>query len=96
MDADSILVWDNAAIHHYEPVMLVLRYLDVDIIYLPPYCCFLNPVEHIFAAVKAAVRRYRYYMLRDPVRTLRAIVEGLRNFDVYGLMRRMGYHRVCL
>lgn len=96
LEDDSILVMDNAAIHHYQPVTVLLEYLGVRVIYLPPYCCFLNPVEHIFAAVKAYVRRYRDLMLRDPVRTLGAIVDGLRNFDVYGLMRRMGYHRVCL
>ena len=95
LDDDSILVMDNAAIHHYGPFLLLLEYLDVDIIFLPPYCCFLNPVEHIFASLKAAIRRNREAMRRNPARTLALILESLRRFNVRGLMRRMGYYRVC-
>ena len=95
LDEDSILVMDNAAIHHYEPVMLLLGYLDIPVIFLPPYCCFLNPCEHVFASVKAAIRRYREEMYEDPAGTLAAILRNLRNYNVRGLMRRMGYHRVC-
>ena len=95
LNEDAILVMDNAAIHHYEPVLLLLQYLDVPVIFLPPYCCFLNPVEHIFAALKAAIRRYRLSLDHEPMGTLGAILESLRGFNVRGLMRRMGYHRVC-
>ena len=76
----------NAAIHHYEPVSVV---------YLPPYCCFLNPIEHIFLGVKAAIRRHRQAMCDDPVGTLSAILRGMKHYNMRELMRRMGYHRVC-
>ena len=85
----------NAAIHHYEPVRIVLGYLDIPIIYLPPYCCFLNPIEHIFFSVKAAIRRHRQAMCDDLVGTLSAILRGMKHYNMRELMRRMGYHRVC-
>ena len=95
LEHDSTLVMDNAAIHHYEPFINIAEYLRVDIIYLPPYCPFLNPVENIFAALKRAVQRYRAMLELHPVNTLRIIVEELRQFDVLGLLRRMGYNHVC-
>ena len=95
LDYDSILVMDNAAIHHYAPFVTIAEYLEVDIIYLPPYCPFLNPVEYIFAALKRAVQRYRVLMELYPVQSLTLMMEELRGFDVLGLLRRIGYHYVC-
>lgn len=95
IEHDSILVLDNAAIHHYEPFIALTEFLEVDIIYLPPYSPFLNPVENIFGALKAAVRRNRAAIELAPVESLVEILDGLRNFDVLGLLRRMGYHHVC-
>ena len=95
MEHDAILVMDNAPIHHYQPFLVLAEYLDVKIIYLPPYCPFLNPVEHIFAAIKMAVRRFRREIELEPVATLAMIAEGLRRYNVLGLLKRMGYHHVC-
>ena len=95
MQHDSILVMDNAAIHRYQPFLEITEFLGVEIIYLPPYSPFLNPVENIFAALKAAVQRYRAAVKARPVLTLSRILENLRIFDVLNLLRRMGYHHVC-
>ena len=92
---DSILVMDNAAIHHYQPFITLTEFLQVDIIYLPPYSPFLNPVENIFAAVKAAVRRNRAAIEVSPVTTMAEILDELSNFNVLRLLRMMGYHHVC-
>eukprot|EP01083_Nonionella_stella_P056733 149243_1 len=70
-------------------------YQQVDIAYLPPYCCFLDPVEHIFAALKAAIRRHRRELEEDPIATFAIMMEDLRDFNVLGLLRRIGYNRVC-
>ncbi len=90
----AILVLDNASVHRYAPFIALVDLLGVRIIYLPPYSPFLNPVEHIWVAVKCAVRRYRTQILQDPETALAAIMDHYTNFNVEGSMRSMGYHYV--
>jgi hypothetical protein len=53
----SVLVMDNARIHHgYEILELADRF-GVRIEYLPPYSPDLNPIEEAFSQVKSYIRR---------------------------------------
>ena len=95
LEADSILVLDGASIHYYEPFRILTAFLGIGLIYLPPYCPFFNPVENIFGAMKALVRRFFREIELNPRLSLALILEYLRNFNVRGLLRRMGYDSVC-
>ena len=95
LNADSILVLDGASIHYYEPFRILTEYLGIGLIYLPPYCPFFNPVENIFAAMKALVRRFDLEIEINPRLSLALILEHLRHFNVRGLLRRMSYDSVC-
>ncbi|KAI7951534.1 hypothetical protein MJO28_007218 [Puccinia striiformis f. sp. tritici] len=53
---DSILVCDNAAIHRGPRVQRLCDQFGVLIVYLPPYCPELNPIELCFAAMKQNLR----------------------------------------
>ena len=92
---NAIIVLDNASIHHYQPFIILCGYLEVTIIYLPPYCPFLNPVENIFSALKSAVMRYRREVEIDPLRALALILEAYRDFDIPRVLRSIGYQHVC-
>ena len=54
---NSILVMDNAAIHRGSRVRRLCRDAGVRLIYLPPYCPELNPIEVCFSQVKSNLRR---------------------------------------
>ena len=82
LEHDSVLVMDNAVIHRYGPFLSVLEFLEVGIIFLPPYSPYINPVEHIWVALKAACQRHRRQLRQDPEATLAAILEHYRDFDV--------------
>lgn len=49
----SIIVMDNASIHHVQNVMdLIEDQAQAKVIFLPPYSPDLNPVETVFCKVK--------------------------------------------
>jgi transposase len=54
---NSILVMDNAGIHRGGDVARLCHDAGVRVIYLPPYCPELNPIELCFSQVKINLRR---------------------------------------
>jgi transposase len=59
-----VIIFDNAKIHHTEEVN---RFLDtlkkgrgIQVLYLPPYSPFLNPIEYVFAKIKQVVGRSEF------------------------------------
>ena len=66
MPPGSILVMDNASIHHdtvfkelLEAAILDPQCGIVDYLYLPPYSPDYNPIERCFAQIKAYMRRHQ-------------------------------------
>ena len=54
----SIVVMDNASIHHVEEVTdLIEVQAGAKVCYLPPYSPDLNPVEGIFSQVKSIMKQ---------------------------------------
>jgi transposase len=65
----SVLILDNARIHHDDGL---LRYLDafgVRVEFLPPYSPDLNPIENAFSYIKSYLRKYNYFVksCSDPI-----------------------------
>jgi transposase len=52
----SVLVMDNARIHHGDEILELADRFGVQIEYLPPYSPDLNPIEEAFSQVKAFIR----------------------------------------
>jgi transposase len=55
----SVLVMDNARIHHNEDLVAAVEDIGCRILYLPPYSPDLNPIETAFSALKSWLKRYR-------------------------------------
>ncbi|PPQ78673.1 hypothetical protein CVT24_002262 [Panaeolus cyanescens] len=53
----SVLVMDNARIHHGDNILDLVERFGVRIEFLPPYSPDLNPIEEAFSKVKAFLRR---------------------------------------
>ena len=53
----SVLVMDNASIHHSERVKQMCSDAGVIVIYLPPYSPDFNPIEEFFAELKGFMKR---------------------------------------
>ena len=54
---NSVIIMDNASIHHVPEVIDLLEGVGVVIRFLPPYSPDLNPIEEVFSKVKYAIKR---------------------------------------
>ena len=52
----SIVVMDNASIHHVDRVTQLVAQTGASVRFLPPYSSDLNPVEQIFSMVKGIMK----------------------------------------
>lgn len=55
--ANSVLIMDNARIHHGGEIAELAEEKGIRIIYLPPYSPDLNPIEKAFSVLKSLFRR---------------------------------------
>lgn len=53
----SVLVMDNASFHHSDRIEQICANAGVKSVYLPPYSPDLNPIEEVFAELKAFIKR---------------------------------------
>ncbi len=53
----SVILMDNASIHHTERITQMCHDVGVKLVYLPPYSPDLNPIEEFFAELKAFIER---------------------------------------
>jgi transposase len=56
LEPKSVLVIDNATIHHMERIEQMYRDASVKLVYLPLYSLDLNLIEEFFAELKAFVK----------------------------------------
>jgi hypothetical protein len=69
---NSVIILDNATIHHDENLINILEELGCRIIFLPPYSPDLNPIETAFGTIKSWMKRNRDFMnvCIDPIHAL--------------------------
>ena len=60
----SVVVMDNASIHHADQLVNSLEHLGVLVYFLPPYSPDFNPIEELFSKVKL-VMKANEYVLKD-------------------------------
>lgn len=53
----KVVVLDNASSHKNEETLSMIKNKGVDILFLPPYCPELNPIEHCWSVVKSFLRK---------------------------------------
>lgn len=65
----SVLVLDNARIHHDNGLLEYLDAFGVRVEFLPPYSPDLNPIETAFSVIKSFLQRYHDFVenSHDPI-----------------------------
>src|SRR4051812_24522852 len=53
---NSVIVMDNARIHHNNELVELLEGLECCVIFLPPYSPDFNPIETAFSTIKSWIR----------------------------------------
>lgn len=57
--SNSVLILDNCRAHSLSPQQIFDEY-GILVLFLPPYSPFLNPIERLFSALKAKIKRLIY------------------------------------
>ena len=52
----SIVIMDNASIHHVDEILQIIENAGAKVIFLPPYSLDLNPLEPVFGNVKVILK----------------------------------------
>ena len=66
------LIMDNAQIHKAEVTKIVADILNINIIYLPVYSPFLNPIEKVWADIKRELYKEYYKSVEDIIKIFRS------------------------
>ena len=56
VESTSVVILDNASIHHTENVVKATEDIGVLVHFLPPYSPDLNPIEEAFSKMKYAMK----------------------------------------
>ena len=90
----SVVIMDNASIHHVEEVTdLIERQCKARLCFLPPYSPDLMPAEGVFSQVKSIMKEnHKLFQACTAPRALIAMAFGMVSRDnCYGHISRCGY-----
>lgn len=90
----SVLVMDNARIHHGEEILELTQHFGVRLEYLPPYSPDLNPIEEAFSKLKAFIRRHGNLLTHEGdgmLFDLMECMEVVTPLDAVGYFIHAGY-----
>lgn len=90
---NSIVIMDNASIHHVNVAATLILQTGALLQFLPPYSPDLNPVEHIFSKVKGIMKENdNLFQIFTAPRILLAIAfEMITEEDCIAYARHCGY-----
>lgn len=87
----SVLVMDNWTVHHGEEVRELAERFGCELLYLPTYSPDLNPIEHLFAKVKAFVKRLRPDSIDKLVQAFGDAVQTVTSENILNSFLHCGY-----
>ena len=69
---NSVLIMDNARIHHNANLISLLEELGCHVVFLPPYSPDYNPIETAFSFIKSWIKRNHDFIefCNDPIYAL--------------------------
>jgi len=59
---NSVIILDNAKIHHNEDLIDYLQAFGIHVEFLPPYSPDLNPIESAFSVMKSFLKKNRDFI----------------------------------
>lgn len=65
------IILDNARIHKAKITKIVADILNINLVYLPPYSPFLNPIEKVWRDVKREMYKHNFKCLNDLIKIFR-------------------------
>ena len=87
----DVVIMDNLAVHKQPEIRAAIEQAGAQLRFLPPYSPDFNPIEQVFAKLKAFLRALRP---RTFERVLELVAEGMRLFsatECANYLRNCGY-----
>lgn len=91
MQPGSIVVIDNLPAHKVAGIRQCLEDAGMGLLYLPPYSPDFNPIEQVFAKLKALLRRMAPRSFDAICDALKAILERFSPKECSNYIRHSGY-----
>ena len=88
---NQVLVLDNLKVHHARVVQEWLEHNPIRLIFLPPYSPHFNPIERLWALLKARLRKERLKGFVDIHQRLHPLLSELAQQHGQALFRGCGY-----
>ena len=91
LKSGQIVVMDNFTIHHNKGVKELIEANGCEVLYLPTYSPDFNPIENLFAKIKAFIRKLRPDTVKDLVRAFQDAVLSVTQTDAQNAFGHCGY-----
>ena len=88
----SILVLDNASIHHLDQVYDIITGVGAKLCFLPPYSPDLMPLEEVFSEVKYVLKA-KHFCQHQTQKTLLNLFCAITEEDCIHYIREAGYYK---
>ena len=88
---DEVVVMDNLPAHKVAGVREAVRAVGAGLLYLPPYSPDLNPIEQVFAKLKALLRKAGARTKALLWETLGALLDNFRSGECRNYLTNSGY-----
>jgi transposase len=87
----DVVVLDNLAAHRIDGVRQAIAAAGASILYLPPYSPDLNPIEQLFAKLKALLRKVAARTKEDLWSTIGHLLDAYPSTECSNYFRHSGY-----
>lgn len=87
----DVVVMDNLSAHKVDGVRQAIERVGASVLYLPPYSPDLNPIEQLFAKIKAILRKTAARTKNALWNAIRVALERCDHEQLEGYLRNCGY-----
>ena len=93
LKVDDIVIMDNLPVHKVPAVRRAIEAAGAQLLFLPPYSPDLNPIEMVFAKMKAKLRYEAHRSIDALWRALGRIATAITPPECANYIRHCGYPR---
>ena len=87
----DVVIMDNLSSHKGKAVRKAIRDTGAHLFFLPPYSPDLNPIEQVFAKLKALLRKAAERTVEDTWRRIGALLDRFSTNECANYVRNAGY-----
>ena len=91
LEPGQTVVMDNFTVHHTKRVRELIEARDCQLLYLPTYSPDFNPIENLFAKIKACIRKLRPNTVNNLIKAFEDAVLSVTPTNATNAFRHCGY-----